>query len=449
MPDPLNNPNLQSYSLPKNPRITRFNPSKIIPYRLRFRTDYVSSTLDNNLLFEGLESYAGSPEQFQTPNPGVLMKANFKDLLENYVLETGFRMPVTFRGAEYYLTFDQKKARLDKRMALYRKTHTTKVDESKPGSPKEPFQVRNITLLGQYEVKYPFDPFFSLRGLATIRQDKALTLISDFPTLQTPTFNEQRAALRLSAVYDNTVNIDLNRRTGTRAKCWVEVVKKFAANVDPSPRVQFNRGVMTVLAWDARHYEPLGRHAILALRTAGATSFGSEKMLYLLGGIDNWILPRFNDNIPLPSTEGFAYQTLATNLHGFDQNIRNGNSFALINTELRLPLFRYLSKKPVMGNFWRNFLVVGFFDAGTAWQGRSPYRGDNPINSVVLTDGPIGQPPVVTIRVNYFRDPLVVGYGFGLRAQILGLYLRADYSWGIETRIVQKPIFQAALGLDF
>jgi hypothetical protein len=43
----------------------------------------------------------------------------------------------------------------------------------------------------------------------------------------------------------------------------------------------------------------------------------------------------------------------------------------------------------------------------------------------------------------------VVGYGFGLRAQILGLYLRADYSWGIETRIVQKPIFQAALGLDF
>jgi hypothetical protein len=102
-----------------------------------------------------------------------------------------------------------------------------------------------------------------------------------------------------------------------------------------------------------------------------------------------------------------------------------------------------------MGNFWRNFLVVGFFDAGTAWQGRSPYRGDNPINSVVLTDGPIGQPPVVTIRVNYFRDPLVVGYGFGLRAQILGLYLRADYSWGIETRIVQKPIFQAALGLDF
>jgi hypothetical protein len=29
------------------------------------------------------------------------------------------------------------------------------------------------------------------------------------------------------------------------------------------------------------------------------------------------------------------------------------------------------------------------------------------------------------------------------------MYLRADYGWGIETRVVQKPILHLALGTDF
>jgi outer membrane translocation and assembly module TamA len=55
----------------------------------------------------------------------------------------------------------------------------------------------------------------------------------------------------------------------------------------------------------------------------------------------------------------------------------------------------------------------------------------------------------VAVKVNYFRDPLVAGYGFGARALIFGMYVRADYAWGIETREIQKPIFYLALGTDF
>ncbi len=201
---------------------------------------------------------------------------------------------------------------------------------------------------------------------------------------------------------------------------------------------------MTVIGLDARHYQLLDRRSILAVRLAAATTFGSEKILYYLGGVDNWIFPKFNNNIPIPQGNDFAYQTLAANLRGFDQNIRNGNSFALINTELRVPIFKYFSKKPVMGNFWRNFQLVGFFDVGTAWEGNNPYGGDNPINIVYLYN-----PPTVAVKVNYFRDPLVAGYGFGARALIFGMYIRADYGWGIETRVVQKPIFHVALGTDF
>lgn len=426
--------------------VLRFNPSQIVPYRLKFRTDYVATTMDNNLLFDGLEVYNDSLSRFRTPPAGVLIRANFKDLLENYVIEAGFRLPTTFNGTEFYVWMDDKKRRLDRRYVLYRRTQLNNVPRMGPNANLQPpEQQRTNTLLAQYEVRYPLDVFFSLRGTVSLRQDKTIVLSSDEQTLERPDVSEQRAMLRLAAVYDNVVDIDLNLRTGTRARLYADVVKRFAFNTQPDWSLRVNDGFMTVIGLDARHYRLLDRRSILALRLAGATSFGSERMLYLLGGVDNWLFPPFNENIVQPSPDRFAFRTLATNLRGFEQNIRNGNSYALLNAELRVPIFKYFSRKPVMGNFWRNFQLVGFFDAGTAWQGDNPYDGDNPINIRDIDDNL----PTVFVRVKYFRDPLVAGYGVGLRTMIFGMYLRIDHAWGIETRVVQPPIWHFALGADF
>jgi len=429
--------------------VLRFQPSRIVPYRTRFRADFISTTIDNNLLFEGLDSYAGTPVGFGTPPPGVLLKANFKDLLEDYVIEAGFRLPTTFNGAEYYLWFDNKKRRLDKRFALYRKTVVNSVENAPSGGVPSPEQVRTNTFLGQVELRYPIDPFLSFRVMGTLRQDRAITLTTNKATLETPEYAEQRASLRLSAVYDNTVDVDMNLRTGSRAKIFVEAVKRFEFNTEPTWSLRFNSGFMTVLGLDARHYQPIARHSIIAVRVAAATTFGSERILYFLGGVENWLFPSFNDDIPVPQSGNFAYQTLAANLRGFKQNIRNGSSYALINSELRVPIFKYLSKKPVLGNFWRNFQLLAFFDIGTAWQGRDPYDGGNPLNTVYKYYPQPPAPPIITVKVNYFRDPLVAGYGVGVRAPIFGMYVRLDYGWGIETRVVQDPVMHIALGTDF
>lgn len=423
--------------------IIRFNPSKIIPYRLKFRTDYITTNMDNSLLFEGLESYSGSPNGFQTPPPGILAKANFKDLMEDYVLEAGFRLPTTFDGAEYYIWFDDKKYRFDKRYALYRRTNVDRVDIPGASPAAEPGYMRTNTVLGQFELRYPFDQFFSLRGMFSARQDRAILQSTDRTSLETPDFLEQRMGVRISAVYDNTVDVDVNLKTGTRAKLFVENVKKFAFNIQPDVSLKFNNGIMTIIGLDARHYHRLDKKSILAMRLAAATSFGSEKILYFLGGVENWLFPQFDNKVPVPADNDFAFQTLAANVRGFKQNIRNGNSFALFNMELRVPVFKYFSKKPVLGNFWRNFQVIGFFDTGTAWQGFSPYSGQNPLNTLYA------QNAVITAKVNYFRDPLVAGFGVGARAMLFGMFLRADYGWGFETRELRSPVFHLALGTDF
>lgn len=427
-------------SVPFESKIVRFNPSRITPYGLKFRTDFVTTQLDNSLLFGGLDSYAGTREAYSYPPPGILLKANFKDLFEDYQFEMGIRIPTTFNGAEYFMFFDDKKKRLDKRYALYRRNLAFTLDDNNPIIPQ---RSKETIFLGQMQVSYPLDIFRSFRATGTLRFDKSYLLATDQNALNTPTYNQQRFGLKVEYIFDNTLDIAINIKHGTRYKVYIESTKRFQLDLLDNVKFSVGKGFMTVIGFDARHYQRLDKHSILAVRAAGASSFGSEKILYFLGGVDNWLLQSFNNDIPFPGQGEFAYQTLASNLRGFKYNIRNGNNFALINTELRVPIFKYLSSR-IRSSFIRNFQVVGFFDVGTAWQGLSPFTRDSPLNTIYLSN-----PPAVSIKVNYFRDPIVAGYGAGIRTMLFGYFIRLDYARGIETRVVQDPRLYFSIGMDF
>lgn len=430
--------------------IYRFRPARITPYRLEFRTDYVTTQLDNSLLFEGLDSYTdninnrgqdGNPDVFGYPPPGILLKANFKDLFEDYEFEGGIRIPTTFNGLEYFLVYNDKKTRLDKTYAVYSRLRRYSLG-SIPGIPVSRRDESNI-LLGQFGVRYPLDIFRSVRATATIRQDKLTHLATELNTLNDPSTREQRASIKLEYVFDNTLDVSLNIKNGTRYKIYAEVMKRFEVSLSDGASFDLSQGAMGVLGLDARHYQRVLKHSVFATRLAAATTFGSERILYYLGGVDNWLFNSFNQDIPQPQGVDFAFETTAPNLRGFDFNIRNGNSYALINSELRVPVVRYLSRR-VRSSFLRNLQLVGFFDVGTAWEGKDPFSDDNPLNTKEFQNA-----PTLTVKVNFFRDPIVAGYGFGLRSMLFGYFVRVDYAWGIETRQVLDPRLFIALGMDF
>ena len=79
--------------------------------------------------------------------------------------------------------------------------------------------------------------------------------------------------------------------------------------------------------------------------------------------------------------------------------------------------------------------------------GRTPFSDDNPLNTRIIKNPPDN--PGVILKVNYFRDPVVMGYGVGARALLFGYFVRLDYAWGIETRVVQDPILYISIGTDF
>ena len=164
-----------------------------------------------------------------------------------------------------------------------------------------------------------------------------------------------------------------------------------------------------------------------------------------MGGVDNWFTPRFDNTTNIAKDQNYTYQTLATNMRGFYQNVRNGNSFVVFNSELRFPIFKYLYQRPIRSDFVQNFQVVGFYDAGTAWTGVSPYSSNNSLNYKII--GTDQTPYLVTLNTQH--NPIVMGYGLGVRSRIFGYFVRLDRAWGLLDGIVLKPLWHLSLSLDF
>lgn len=422
--------------------VEQYNNTRAVAANNKFALNNITTKLDNDILFEGLESYTGDRQQLLTLPMGFLVKASVKDLFEDYTVEGGVRIPTNFAGSEYFLLFDNKKSRIDKRFALYRKSNVYNTETN----PNQQYISRSkkTSILGMYQMKYPFDIYRSVRATTSLRFDRFLELSTESNSFEAAAATEKRISLKLEYIYDNTHDASQNIKNGTRYKFYVEAINQFDLQVIDGFKFDLSKGFTGIFGFDARHYIPVLSKSVLALRASGATSVGSKKMLYFLGGVENSLFPKFNNSIPIRNDGSFAYKVNAFHLRGFDNNIRNGATFVLTNAELRVPIFQYVLGKNRGGAFFRNFQVVGFYDAGLAWHGSSPFSAENPLNKIQLSS-----PPLIDLEIEYFRDPLVMGYGVGVRTQLLGYFIKADYAWGIETRTVQKPKLFLSLGLDF
>jgi len=115
----------------------------------------------------------------------------------------------------------------------------------------------------------------------------------------------------------------------------------------------------------------------------------------------------------------------------------------VFNSELRFPVFHYLFNRPIKSDFINNFQIVGFADAGSAWTGTNPFSEDNTHFTRTIDRKPL----LITVMVQ--KNPIVAGYGAGLRSRLFGYFLRADWAWGVEDGQVQPRIFYFSLSLDF
>lgn len=416
----------------EHPQNLTLKNAKIFPYHLQFASDYLITQLDNSVLVDRYQPFTGGggPIYLQQPFNG-LIQVGVSDLFEDIKFTGAFRFPSNFDGSEYYFAYENLRHYVDWKAFYYRKTERVGF-----GNTNEEGKLR--TNLYQVTATIPIDPVRSVRVSLGYRSDQTRPLADDPSTLPSKTIydNDERYAVsRVEYVYDNTINPAINIWNGLRWKTYLEMFPQLNKTPGYKKGFTFNAG------FDGRYYLPIYKNFIWATRVAGDFSWGTRKVLYYLGGVDNWLAPKYNDNTPINTDANYAYQTLAENLRGYKQNVKNGNNVLLMNTELRLPVFATFIDQPIGSDFIRNFQITSFGDIGTAWNEKLSLKNDS-----YLT---YGQPPVFVQVKNSNLGPFVGGYGFGARTTIAGYFLRLDAAWPMSGFFAGKPMWYVALGVDF
>jgi hypothetical protein len=404
-------------------------------YETAFYQNYLVSQVDFNFLNASYQAFTGGAFYF---NPGfnVLFKLGTNDLFEDYKITGGIRLAPDFDANEYLVSFENLRARLDKSIVFHQQAFKNTGVEG-----DIPFYVKTHTYELSYILRYPFNQVQSFVTTVNLRTDRSVYLSTSPYTLNQPDEFKLWSGLKFEFIHDNTRHLGLNLYSGLRYKLFAEFYEQLYENYNE----------LIVFGADVRHYTRLHRSLIWANRFAWSSSQGSTKIIYYLGGVDNWINFTPNKNptfipfseISIDPYQNYAYQAVGTNMRGFSQNIRNGNNFVVFNSEIRFPVIKYIANYPLSNNFLENLQLVGFFDVGTAWSGKTPFSGENAYDNDIIVNGPI------TITIDADRFPIVAGYGLGVRSQLLGYFLRLDWAWGIENNQLLQRIFYFSMGLDF
>jgi hypothetical protein len=443
--------------------------AKLLDYKLKFSVDNFSAGFNNDVLINKYQPYTGSlPINLAGADAfSGMFKASVFDLFEDLRFTGAMRLPF-FGGSstspestsgnvftpstssfldgssEYFARVDYLKRMFDYSLIYDRQAEVGEASITDPPALAGDYYAKAITNLYEAVIKYPFDKVRSLRlsfGIRTskwVLQPTGISGFGDSVALTAKDVNKETyAMLHLEYVFDNTILKATNIWNGLRYKIYMDFNNQVNQPQTGEGRKMFNFG------FDARNYYPIYRNLIWAVRAGGDFSWGNQKVLYYLGGTDGWLFPKANQQ-PQPSPDSYyAFQSLAVNLRGFEQNVANGNNAVVINSEIRLPVFSTLFNKPINNAFLRNFQVIQFFDLGTAWNGSYNKIG-RPTD--VYQDPP--NPVTVLIKAGGI-GPFAGSYGFGVRSTLLGYFLRLDAGWEMNTFFGGSPLLQFSMGVDF
>lgn len=418
--------------------------AKKYKYDLKFSADYLMTGFNNSVLVNRYRPYNGG--RFAggganlNPNPfNAMTRFGVSDLFEDIRFTGAYRTPTNFDNTEWLFGFTNFKRRIDWGGTYYRTTMMN-ID------PTTGFNLKTFSNLYQGNIAYPFSETKALRANIGLRFDRnVFKSTNDVNNARKDTLSKL-GLIHVEYVQDYTLNPTSNIWNGLRWKVYLDGNTQIQKQTDGN--FTYNLG------GDARHYLPIYRYITWATRLAADFSWGNQKIVYYLGGIDQNVqigsnvksdgsYRFFNEGNRPANDNTYAYEAFSQNLRGFLMNSANGNNVVVINSEVRVPIYSTFFSRPINNAFLRNLQVVQFFDLGTAWNGK--YNAIKRPSSNFTT---AGSPVTVNIKLGGI-GPFAGSYGFGLRSVLLGYFVKVDAGWPMNSFFKNKPVFQIGTGLDF
>ena len=192
------------------------------------------------------------------------------DLFEDYRITGGFRFSGDFDSNEYLVSLEALKGHFDKQVIFHKQSFDSYNDTSY-------YKIKSYSTY--YSLRKPLSAVLALKGTLSYRFDNYIVQSTDQTTLLAPSYARHWAGLKGEVIYDNTRKRTINIYYGTRYKLFAEYYRDLTqAHSD-----------MIVLGADFRHYQKIHRDLIWANRFAASSSLGPSRLIYYLGGVDNWM----------------------------------------------------------------------------------------------------------------------------------------------------------------
>ena len=412
-------------------------------YRLAFSPDFTYAA-------GGVDTYYGT---------AAFATFTFSDLFGDHQIGISTNLVFDLRNSTYIIQYGYLKQRTNYFASFF---HQAQNYQTFSG---ELLRFRTYGL--GVNAQYPLNKFQRVDFGATM-----IGIARDFSSIsgitESSSFSSEQSRFlypEVSFVGDYTVQGFITPASGSR----------YSLRLSGSPPLSDKEPQFVSLMGDYRRYFNLTSGYSIALRGAGAASFGRDSQTYFMGGVLGWINQRWsNVDIPFERLADTFFTQPATPVRGHRYNTVYGDKYGLVNAEFRFPLFAAILPGPIPVIPFYNITGVAFIDAGAAWGFDIDYytfvdQNGNPIyyaqNSAEL-DFRVGEEKTVfldpdtglirqgtplagDVESRYFDGDLLIGGGFGLRSILLGLPFRYDIAWPYaKGGFKSEPIHYFSIGID-
>ncbi|WP_075351915.1 biopolymer transporter Tol [Algoriphagus marinus] len=374
---------------------------------------------------------------------GINLTGKMTDLLDNHSFHGGVMTSLDFRsGGDLFFEYEYLKSRVDFRGRFDRRT--IRLDQG--DLPQQKYILTKVEAGFSYPLnantRVTVSPFIAKTQYLNINPDSLIFGVDPDQSNLAVNYVGGKAEL----VFDKTEQLGLYSQAGFKAKIGYSQY----TSLNNSSRSFSN------FYADLRNYQRIHKNIIFASRLYVGSFMGNNPQTYLVGGMDNWL---FNDffqppsNRPEPSPIRNPNWVENSNilfadfvdLRGFDYDEIRGSNVITFTSELRIPLFSYLTRGNITSNFIRNFQLVGFYDIGSAWDDFAPWEKVNDQNTEIIDTE--GSP--FTITLNNFNNPWLQSYGAGLRTVLLNYYVKFDVARPVRNYTNEDLKFYVTLGFNF
>ena len=245
----------------------------------------------------------------------------------------------------------------------------------------------------------------------------------------------------LNFIFNNTNKISYNLEKGTKLKVSFK-----------NYQTENNANTFKNFSVDLSHHQPISENIIFSSRLYYGNSFGENPYKYMLGGVKNSLIRKFEDkgvNDPLLVSNGFNNHNFIfgeyINMRGYDFNKFDGYKVLVLNSEFRIPLVKALTGLNVSSSFLNSLQVAGFFDLGSSWNTNSPFSNKSDVNTWIIKE----PGSVFQAEIENSKNPWLASYGISLRSFITDYYVKIDIAKPVEDYQVKDTKFHISFGYSF